>query len=49
MNGIHTINEEEVRGGVLLLAVGEVTDDSVDVLGGGHHDIHRLELLGFAV
>jgi hypothetical protein len=38
-----TINEEEVRGGILLLPAGEIADDAVDVGGGGHEHVDRLE------
>jgi hypothetical protein len=38
-----TIDEEEVRGGILLLSAGEIADDAVDVGGGGHEHVDRVE------
>ena len=38
-----TIDEEEVRAGVLLSPTGEIPDDAVDVGRGGHEHVHRVE------
>ncbi len=38
-----TVDEEEVRGGILLLSAGEIADDTVDVGGGGHEHVDRVE------
>lgn len=40
-----TIDEEEVRGGILLPSAGEITDDAVDVGGGGHEHVDGFEAL----
>jgi hypothetical protein len=38
-----TIDEKEVRGSILLLSAGEIADDAVDVGGGGHEYVDRVE------
>ena len=38
-----TIDEEEVRASILLPSAGEIADDAVDVGGGGHEHVDRVE------
>ena len=38
----HTVNEEQMRGGILLVAVREVAYDAVDVGRRRHDEVHRL-------
>jgi hypothetical protein len=38
-----TIDEEEVRAGILLPSAGEIADDAVDVGGGGHEHVDRVK------
>ena len=38
-----TIDEEEVSGGILLPTAGEVADDAVDIGGGRHEHVDRVE------
>jgi len=38
-----TIDEEEMGAGIVLSPTGEVADDTLDVGGGGHEDVHRVE------
>lgn len=44
-----TLDKEQVGAEVLLLIIGEVLDNPLDVLRCRHEDIHGLELLGFSV
>lgn len=44
-----TLDEEQVSSEVLLLVVGEVLDDPLDILCCGHENIHGLKLLGLSV
>lgn len=41
--GRRTVDEEEVGTGILLSPTGEITDDTVDVGGGGHKEVHRVK------
>ena len=38
-----TVNEEEMGAGILLSPAGEIANDTVNVGGGGHEDVHRVE------
>lgn len=38
-----TVDEEEMGAGILLSPAGEIANDTVDVGGGGHEDVHRVE------
>jgi hypothetical protein len=38
-----TVDEKEMGAGILLSPTGEIADDTVDVGGGGHEDVHRVE------
>src|SRR6266851_1163876 len=45
-----TIDEEEVRTGILLSPAGKIADDAVDIGGGGHEHVDGVEArLCFAI
>jgi hypothetical protein len=41
--GGRTVDEKEMGTRILLSPTGEIADDTVDVGGGGHEDVHRVE------
>lgn len=40
----HTLDKEQMRGSILSKPIGEILDDSIHVLAGGHQQIDGLKL-----